>query len=183
MKKCSSMTLCETEAVRIQYWFGKDKENLLTYLLNQKSLKSRRYTFVRTPHIPSQENHFSLQNPRSFKKKTPPKERLITVEKNSTRLQLGLQPTQCSVNQKYPHALSGGSKLNPERIIRWHLKGHFFVSKKLKTLAKQTCAGHKRHKVVPIRCTPQDEGSKVYLEELFKNTEERQFKMERVIKF
>src|SRR6185503_388326 len=104
MKENSSFsTLCETAAVRVQYWFGKDKDNILPSMdsssKTQDFSKKHKCDLVKTPRIPSQVEHLPLQGYLT-KKKRHTKPRQVTKENFSKSLRISVDPSHCSISQK-----------------------------------------------------------------------------------
>jgi len=188
MKEHSSlMTTCENAAVRVQYWFGKDKGNLLP-LVHSSSIakdfsKKHKCDLVKPPRIPSQVDHLPLQGYLS-KKKRYPKSRQVTKENFSKSLRFCVDPSQCSISQKNINHLQTEKALSSARVAYCRLKEHFLVSKRLKNITKQAHASPKQHKVVPIKSSSQqDLSTNPYLQEWGKIQEERHFQIDRVIKY
>lgn len=187
MKENSSP--CENAAVRVQHWFGKDKENLLRIKNHlpktQEFCKRHKCDLVKTPRIPSQVEHLPLQGYVLSKKKRQTKQRHVTKGNLSKHLRFAIDKAHCNVNQKYPVHLLQENPLTAARVAQvCQFKGHFLVSKRLKHISKQKSAGPKRHEVVPIKSSSQNDLSKnPYLQEWAKIKEERQFQIGRVIKY
>lgn len=173
--KISPSTPCESAAVKVDYWFGKDKALFLgidLYVQKPKDfLKAYKCDLVKTPRIPVQAEYIPLYGYSLSKKKRTPKQRLITKEVKASTLNIQLDSAHCSINQKYPHCLSS------DRVVSWHLKEHFFVCKRLKLLGKQLHPGPKRHDVVLLQSIKKEQGSEssLYIEEWKKIQKDRQF--------
>lgn len=189
MNENSSLSsLCETAAVRIQYWFGKGKANVLPFVVDSTSRtkdfsKSHKCDLVKPPRIPSQVEHLPIQGYLS-KKKRHTKPRQVTKENFSKSLRISMDPSRCSINQKNLNYLQPKNALSSARVAYGRLKEHFLVSKRLKTISKQGSTGPKRHLVVPIKSSAQKELSEnPYLQEWAKIKEERHFQIGRVIKY
>lgn len=168
---------CETAAVRISTWFGKDKDNLLCFKpqFAREFLKEHKCNLVKPPRIPSQVKHLPMQGYALAKKKRGSKQRLIT--KNHQSLKVAVNPAYCSMNQKYyPPMLP--------KLFSWRLKEHAVVRKRLKIISKQKLAGPKHHDVVSLSSSKKPEPvNNPYIEEMNKATEERHFQIGRVIKY
>ncbi len=189
MKENSSLTTsCETAAVRVQYWFGKDKGNLLP-LMQSSSVakdfsKKHKCDLVKPPRIPSQVEHLPLQGYLSKKKRNHAKQRQVTKENFSKTLRFSVDQSQCSVSQKNINHLQTEKALSSARVAYCRLKEHFLVSKRLKSINKQGYDIPKQHKVVPIKSSSQqDLTTNPYLQEWGKIQEERHFQIGRVIKY
>jgi hypothetical protein len=188
MKENSSLsTPCETAAVRVQYWFGKDKGNLLPVAQSptkpQEFSKKHKCDLVKTPRIPSQVGHLPLQGYLS-KKKRQTKHRQITKDNFSKALRITVDQSHCSISQKNLNYLQSEYALSSARVAYSRLKEHFLVSKRLKNITKQGHTSPKRRDVVPIKSSNQQELSKnPYLQEWGKIKEERHFHIGRVIKY
>ena len=169
----------EAAAIRIQYWFGKDKQVLLG--LNSSVPKAQEFPrkhqcrFLKPPRIVSQVDHLSGHT-------VPKKNKNARVRQVSQENHF--KPLGITVNQ--PHSIHKKdlsyfqleNTLSPERVVRCRHKEHFLVSKRLKNLSKQGSSGPKRHLVVRIKSSSQEELSKnPYLEEWDKFKEERHFQM------
>jgi hypothetical protein len=189
MKENSSFsTPCETAAVRVQYWFGKGKENLL--LAHQPLPKTQDFSkkhkcdFVKPPRIPSHIEHLPLQGYVLAKKKRPTKQRQVTKENFSKALRISVDQSHCSISQKNLNHLHPQNALSSARVAYSRLKEHFLVSKRLKNISKQKPTGPKRHDVVPIKSSTQQDLSKnPYIQEWGRVNEERHFQIGRVIKY
>jgi hypothetical protein len=167
---------CETAAVRISIWIGKDKDNLLGFKpqFQREFLKKHKCDLVKPPRIPSQVKHLPMQG-YALKKKKGTKQRLIT--KNHQSLKVVIDPSSCCVNQKFYAPML-------PKLFSWRLKEHAVVRKRLKIISKQKLAGPKRHDVVPIASSKkQDPITNPYIEEMNKVNEERHFQIGRVIKY
>lgn len=188
MKENSSLsTPCETSAVRIQYWFGKDKGNLLPIVQStskgQDFSKKHKCDLVKTPRIPSHVEHLPLQGYLS-KKKRHNKHRQVTKENFSKTLRISIDQSHCTISQKNFNHLQSECALSSARVAYCRLKEHFLVSKRLKSITKQGDASPKRHDVVPIKSSnQQDLPQNPYLQEWEKMKEERHFQIGRVIKY
>lgn len=188
MKENSSFsTPCETAAVRVQYWFGKDKENILPSVdassKTQDFSKKHKCDLVKTPRIPPQVDHLPLQGFLS-KKKRQTKPRHVTKENFSKSLCVSVDQSRCSMSQKNSNYLQSENALSSARVAYCRLKEHFLVSKRLKNISKQGYTGPKRHQVVPIKSSAQQDLSQnPYIQEWLKITEERHFQIDRVIKY
>jgi hypothetical protein len=189
MKENSSFsTQCENAAVRVQYWFGKDKENLLPVAHStsktQDFSKKHKCDLVKPPRIPSQIDHLPLQGYVLSKKKRQTKQRQVTKEDLSKALRICIDHSHCSVSQKNSNHLQPKNALSSTRVAYCRLKEHFLVSKRLKIITKQGLAGPKRHDIVPIKSsTKQDLSKNPYIQEWEKIHEERHFQIDRVIKY
>ncbi len=188
MKENSSFsTPCETAAVRIQYWFGKDKGNVLHIAQSPSKTedfsKKHKCDLVKTPRIPSQVEHLPFQGYLS-KKKRQTKHRQVTKENFSKALRISMDHSHCSVSQKNLNHLHSEYVLSSARVAYCRLKEHFLVSKRLKSITKQGYVSPKRHDVVPIKSSnQQDLSTNPYLQEWGKIKEERHFQIGRVIKY
>jgi hypothetical protein len=182
MKENSSCSIpCETAAVRIQYWFGKDKRNLL--LIRQLSSKTQDFSkkhkcdFIKIPRTPSQVEHLPLQGYLS-KKKRHSKQRQVTKENFSKTLRIAIDPSHCTICQKNLNNLKSKYTLSSARVVYCRLKEQFLVFKRLKNMTKQGYASPKRHNVVSIKSSnEQDLFQNPYLQEWAKIKEERQFQV------
>lgn len=182
-------TQCENAAVRVQYWFGKDKENLLR-LKNPSSnskdfCKMYKCDLVKPPRISSQIDHLPLQGYVLSKKKKQAKQRHVTKE-NPLKKPLGfsVDKAHCCVSQKNLNYLLQENPLSSNRVAQCNHKEHFLVSKRLKYISKQKTVGPKRHDVVRIKSSSQQDLSQnPYLQEWGKVKEERHFQIGRVIKY
>lgn len=169
MSKTSSLTY-EASALRIQGYFGK----VVLSQFSDWNAKVRKYEYVQPLRIPSQAKRLSLQLSR---KKTPTRKHLITKKADTASLAFPLAPTQCSVNQKYPHTLTERNALSSHRFVSWQFKGHFLVCEALKALANRTHAGLKYHVIVSMKQKPSE------LPPLTPSHQERLFQIDRVIKY
>lgn len=172
-------TSCEHAAIRIQYWFG--KENLLKphQLLNKKY----KYDLVKTPRIPSQVEHLPLHGFLAKRKKQAKPHR-VTKGESLKPLRFALDQAQCSVNQKDLNYFYSQHPLTSDRVAQCRLKEHLFVSKKLKSISKQKPTGPKRHEVVTIKSSSEQNPSQnPYLQEWEKVREERLFQIGRITKY
>ncbi len=182
-------TPCENAAARVQYWLGKDRDNLLQVkqlpLKSQEFCKTHKCDLVKPPRIPSQIKHLPLQGYVLSKKKRQTKQRSVTKENHSSqKLIFPMDLSHCTVSQKNWGHLHRRNPLSPARVVQCRLKEHFLVSKRLKTLSKQKLPGPKRHQVVPIKSSSKQEPEhNPYLQEWEKRKEERHFRMDRVIKY
>jgi hypothetical protein len=179
---------CENAAIRVQYWFGKDKENLLQLKNNlakpQDFYKKYKYDLVKTPRIPTQIKHLPLQGYVLSKKKRNSKQHHVTKETSSKPSRLPIDLAHCCVNQKNLNLFHQANPLTADRVAQCRLKEHFLVSKRLKSLSKEKNLGPRRHQVVRIQSTPQkDMSQNPYLQEWVKIQEERHFQIGRVIKY
>jgi|ERR1700722_4993589 len=189
MKETSSFaTGCESAAIRVQYWFGKDKENILPTVQTPPHLqdfsKKHKCDLVKPPRIPSQVDHLPLQGYLS-KKKRQTKPRRVTKENISKSLRIHIDQSHCSISQKNINYLQPENALSSARVAYCRLKEHFLVSKRLKSINKQEQhPGPKRHNVVPIKSSTQkDLSENPYIQEWGKIKEERHFQIGRVIKY
>jgi len=187
MKENSSfLTSCETAAVRVQYWFGKDKDNLLFIFRSPKVhefFKSHQCDLVKAPRIPSQVDHLPLQGYLT-KRKRQTKQRQITKESPSKKLKTAIDRSPCSISQKNFNHFHPENTLSSARVAYCRLKEHLLVSKKLKSISKNREASPKRHDVVPIKSsTKEDLSNNPYIQEWGKIREERHFQIGRVIKY
>jgi hypothetical protein len=189
MKENSSFSSpCESAAIRVQYWFGKDKENLLridqSLHQTQDFSKKHKCNLVKTPRIPSQIEHLPLQGYVLSKRRRQTKQRQVTKENFSKTLRLCIDQSRCSMSQKNLNHLQPENALSSARVAYSRLKEHFLVSKRLKHISKQRPSGPKRHDVVPIKSSTQQDLSKnPYIQEWGKVNEERHFQIGRVIKY
>lgn len=173
---------CEHAAIRVQYWFGKDKVNLLPCTETPPKLqdfnKKHKCKHVKTPRIPSQVKHLPLHGYLLTKKKKP-KNRSVIKEHPSKALGISVDRSYCNINQKGLAPLALSSRVGP-----CQLKEHFIVSRKLKKLSKQTSTGPKRHQVVPIKTSAERQILEdPYFQEWTKRSEERHFNIGRIIKY
>jgi hypothetical protein len=140
---------CETEAVRVQYWFGKGA-NLLSMDARAKSqefCKKYKCDLVKTPRTPTQVKHLSFQGYILEKKKKHGKNRSVTKENPS-------KPFGISID---PKAVTEYNALTSARVVKYKLKEHLFAAKRLKNSQKQRTSGPTRHQVVPIKSSTQQE--------------------------
>jgi hypothetical protein len=188
MKENSSFSNpCETAAVRVHCWFGKDKENLLPVAQfpskTQDFSKKHKCDLVKTPRILFQVEHLPLQG-YLLKKKRQTKHHQVTKENFSKILRISVDHSHCSISQKNLNHLQPENALSSARVAYCQLKEHFLVSKRLKNITKQEHAYPKRHDVVAIKPSKQQDLSKnPYLQEWEKIREERHFQIGRVIKY
>jgi hypothetical protein len=188
MKETSSFatTGCESAAVRVQYWFGKDRGHILPSAQTppQDFLKKHKCDLVKPPRIPTQVDHLPLQGYLA-KKKRQTKPRHVTKGNVSKSLGISVDQSHCSVSQKNINYLQPDNALSSARVAYCRLKEHFLVSKRLKSLNKQAHhTGPKRHNVVPIKSSTQkDLSENPYIQEWGKIKEERHFQIGRVIKY
>ncbi len=167
---------CETAAVRISIWIGKDKDNLLCFKpqFPHAFLKKYKCDLVMPPRIPSQVKQLPMQG-YALRKKKGSKQRLIT--KNHQSLKVAVDPASCCVNQRYCAPML-------PKLFSWRLKEQAVVRKRLKIISKQKPAGPKRHDVVPLSSSKKPEPiNNPYIEEMNKVNEERHFQIDRVIKY
>lgn len=178
----SLLNHCETAAIRVQYWFGRDKNSLLH--LSSGEFKthdfSKKYKcdLVKTPRIISHIEHLPLQGYALSKGKKQIKTRHVTTENPLKQLQITVEGSCCSVNQKsYLH-------LSPSRVAQCKYREHFLVSKRLKNISHHTSGGSKNHQMVPIKSSiSKDFSENPFLQESGKFKEERHFNIGRVIKY
>jgi hypothetical protein len=177
---------CETAAVRVQYWFGKDKDNLLPMIHSskiQEFSKKHKCDLLKAPRIPSQVDHLPLQG-YFAKRKRVPKHRQVTKGTPSKNLSLAIDRSPCSISQKNFNHFHPENTLSSARVVYCRLKEHLLVSKKLKSISKNREASPKRHDVVPIKSsTKEDLSQNPYIQEWGKIREERHFHIGRVIKY
>jgi hypothetical protein len=151
---------CETAAGRVQYWFGKDKANLLqredSSFNPQEFCKKYKCDPVKPPRFPSQVKGLPLQDD-VLKKKKQTKSRCITQENTSKLAHMAVDCSYCNANQKNFHHLSFENPLSSERVVYLNLKEHFLVSRWLKMIAKQPQTGPKRHLFILIKSSPQED--------------------------
>ncbi|MES2122717.1 MAG: hypothetical protein V4492_08085 [Chlamydiota bacterium] len=187
MKESVSLsTSCETAAVRIHRWIGKDKDALLNqwrqFAKGEPFFKLHKCDLVRPPKIPPQLGQITKSGASLSKRKRTSAPRVITKGHSSSTFKI---EDHCSLNQKYPYHYSSEPPLSSERVIPWPFKEHFYVCKHLKVLAQQVCPGPRWQRVVPIKSS--DKESELernpYLEDWGKRTEERQFQITRIIKY
>ena len=189
MKEKSSLSSpCEDAAERVQYWFGKDKENLLqlknTLPKSQEFCKKHKCDLVKPPKIPFQVEHLPLQGYVLSKKKKHTKQRHVTQGSPFEPLRFTVDQAHCCVNQKNSAHMHRENPLSSQRVALCRLREHFLVAKRLKNLSKERPTGPKRHDVVPIKsATQQDLAQNPYLAEWGKFKEERHFQIGRVIKY
>lgn len=189
MKEKSSLcSSCETAAVRVQCWFGKDKANLLQ--LNSPSTKFQDFCtkykcdLLKAPRIPIQVDNLPLQQYVLAKKRKQTKTRCVSKENPSKPLGISLDSSYCNVSQKNLNHMTSENALSSARVGYCKLKEHFLVSKRLKNMGKQQNTGPKRHQVVPIKSWAQEDLSQnPYIQEWEKVKEERHFQIGRVIKY
>jgi hypothetical protein len=176
---------CETAAVRVQYWFGKDKANLLPIFHSSKVQdfsKSHKCDFVKPPRIPSQVEHLPLQGYLS-KRKRYIKQRHVTKGSPSKKLSLAIDRAPCSMSQKNFNHFHPENALTSARVAYSRLKEHLLFSRKLKTLKNQQ-SYPKKHDVVPIKSsTKEDLSQNPYIQEWGKIRDESHFQIGRVIKY
>jgi hypothetical protein len=188
--KASLATPCETAAIRIQYWLGKDKANLL-YLdkslsKSQDFCKKYKCDLLKPLRIPSQVRHLPVQGYLLSKKKRQNKSRILTKGDSSKILRFTLDTSHCNVNQKNWNHIASGTSLSSERVDSYcRLKEHLLVFRRLKSISKQPRHGEaKKHKIDPIKSTSeQDLPRHPYIQEWERFREERHFQLGRVIKF
>ncbi|MGC1879027.1 MAG: hypothetical protein WA347_04425 [Rhabdochlamydiaceae bacterium] len=189
MKETSSFsTPCETAAIRIQYWFGKDKEHFLPFTQpstkTQPFFKKYKCDLVKPPRIPSQVEHLPLQGYVLSKKKRSTKQRQVTKENFSKMLRYTIDQSHCTICQKNLNYLQPINALSAARVAYCRLKEHFLVSKRLKTISKQEHTGPKRHDVVRIKSSSQqDLSDNLHLQEWGRINQEQHFQIGRVIKY
>ena len=179
---------CENAAIRVQCWFGKDKENLLRLKKPlsepQEFCKTYKCDLVKPPRMPSQIEHLPLQGYVLSKKKRQAKQRQVTKDNPLKPLRFSVDQAHCCVNQKNLNYMQRENPLSSNRVAQCKHKEHFFVSKKLKNISKQNPTGPKRHDVVRIKSSSQqDLAQNPYLQEWGKIKEERHFQIGRVIKY
>lgn len=174
MRKTASST-CETSALRIQDCISKCLSTPPLAL----SVKLRAYQFV----PPLKIKHIPLQKLKTSRKKSTSKAHVITKTPPSQQHSLALEPTQCSINQKYLHSLAQEKTLSAERVIPWQLKGEFLVCEALKTLAKQTQAGLSHHAIVSMKLSAEAPPENPYLQDPSLVNQQRHFQIDRVIPY
>jgi hypothetical protein len=182
MKENSSLSNpCENAAVRVQCWFGKDKENRFQTTLTHDASKMHKYDTVRPLRIVSQVEHLPLQGYALARKKKGINHQ-VTKENLSKPLRFTVDSSHCCANQK---DLSQIHRKNPlsDRVAQCRLKEYLLVSKRLKTFSKQKPTGPKRHEVISIKSTAPQESQNPYFQEWEKGKEERHFQIGRVIKY
>jgi hypothetical protein len=164
---------CETAAVRIQCWFAQlQRSNPV--LKSQDFYKKYKCDLLKPPRIPSQIERLHVLS----KKKKQAKTRSVAKENSSKSLRISIDGSHCNVNQKNLNLIT------PQRVAHCKFREHFLVSKRLKTIAKQPSVGPKKHQVVPIKSsTEQDLSQNPYLQEWGRAKEERHFQIGRVIKY
>ena len=187
-EKSSLYNPCETAAVRVQYWFGKDKVGRLHLdggiPTTQDLSKKHQCKTVKAPRLLPQIDHLPLQGYVLSKRKRQTKTRHVTKEeKPSKPLHLTIDGSYCNVNQKNLNSLKSGNKLSAARVAYGQLKEYFLVSKKLKNLPKQTHTGPKHHKVVSIKSSSKEELAENPYQDWGKIKLERHFHLGRVIKY
>jgi hypothetical protein len=161
MKEKSSLSNpCETAAVRVQYWFGKDKANLLHAEVSsfkpQEFGKKYKCDPVKPPRLSSQVKDLSLQA-NVLKKKKQTESRYITKENTSKFAHIAVDHSYCNVNQRAFHHLGFENTLSSDRVVYCNLKEHFFVSKRLKMISKEHQTGPKRHLFISIKSSAQED--------------------------
>ena len=180
MRQNSSLpNYCETAAIRVQYWFGKDRDNLLH--LSKGELKPHDFCkkykcdLLKAPRIISHVEHLPLQGYALCKNKKQIKTRQVTAGNPLKRLQINVDASCCSANQKrFLH-------LSPSRVAHCKFREHFLVSKRLKNISHQSSCGTKGRKMVPIKASPSESSDETSFHQEFK--EERHFNIGRVIKY
>jgi hypothetical protein len=187
MKEKSS-TSCEVAAARVQCWFGKDKDNLwcATAAISkpQDFCKNRKCGQVQPPKVASQIERLPLQGYAVSKKKKPSKKHQVTTENPSKPLGIAIDGSHCSINQKNLNYITSENALSSARVAYCKLREYLLVSKRLKNISKQHHLGPKRHEVVCIQSSVQENLSQnPYLQEWGKTKEERHFHVGRVIKY
>jgi hypothetical protein len=183
---------CETAAVRIQYWFGKDKTNLLymdkSLRHSQEFCKKYKCDLLKPPlRILSQFKPLPLEDYIPSKKKRQNKSRsVITKGSGAPSLRFTLDSSHCSVNQKNWNHVASTNTLSSERVDSYcRLKEHLLVFRRLKSMSKQpTHASARRHQIDAIKSSSeQDLARHPYIQEWQKFKEERHFQLDRIIKF
>jgi hypothetical protein len=170
---------CETAAIRVQYWFGRDKDNLLHLSSGEPKshdfCKKYKCDQLKPPRIISHVEHLPLQGYALSKSKKQIKTRQVTAGNPLKRLQINVDASCCSVNQKsFLH-------LSPSRVAHSKFREHFLVSKRLKNIRQQSSGGPKRHQMVPINSSVSKASEETPYHQEFK--EERHFNIGRVIKY
>lgn len=170
----SLFSACQTAAIRVQYWFGKDRPHLFSswssLLDSQRFLKVYQSGYVKVPRNLSQLMPIASSSLHGAWGEG----RHVSQGPSQKDSQMVFDSLCCSVNQKYLYALRS------ERVIHWRLKEKFVVCKCLKEIAQQSRCGPKYHNVVPISAEPVSELVSLPWE---KRKEERHFQIERVVKY
>jgi hypothetical protein len=143
---------CQGAAVRVQYWFKKDKANPAYESDPAQFYKRCKCNFVRAPRTVKQVEHLPLQGYLLTKKKRQLKRRCV-VGKNSSR-SLSLAIDMCSA--RLENATSEQA-LSSKRIISCKSKEHQFAHKRLKITPSQHAIALTTHQVVPIKASTEQE--------------------------
>lgn len=183
-KESSHSDVCQTAAVRVQYWFRKDRPSLMP-MEAQELRKKYKYDLVKPLRIPFQITPLPLKSYFSnSKKKRSRKTLLVTRAEHSKSLQFAMEGSHCSVNQKNINHLIPSFTLSSARVAYLKLREHFLVPKKLKGFAKQRSHGSTNRNVVAIKSSDQEDLSQhPYIQEWQQSKQERHFPMDRVIKY
>lgn len=176
----SPSNLCETAAERVQIWFGKDRGSRLTMdsggNLLPEFCKRHQCNAVKTHRVPQPVLHCHAMG----KRKNQTQVRHIAKEGTPPEpLQMKIEDSYCNVNQKNMHLLSSQSNLSSGRVAWHNLKEYLLVSKKLKSLPRQSSHGSKFHHVVPIK----SKQNLPCVQPLDTIREERHFHLDRVIRY
>lgn len=134
---------CETEAFRVQYWFGKG----INLVGPDAPGKKYKYELVKTPRTPSQVKHLSFQGYILKKKKRQPNKRHVTRETSSKRIKL-------KIDSKTPEPQNA---LTSSRVAKYRLKEQTIASKRLKNTSKQRGGAPTAHQVISIKSSTQQE--------------------------
>lgn len=177
---------CETQAVRVQDWFCKDRADLLCWnkarARNEEFFNKYKCDPIKAPKVPVQITHLPHQNPAFVKRKKEAKPRHITQGNPSTPLPITLHKT----HQNSLNCIELENTLPSCRVAYCTFKEHFLVSKRLKYLAKQphTHTDTKKYQAVSITSdTCQQDDLLSLQQEWNKSRQQRHFQIDRIIKY
>jgi hypothetical protein len=172
--KRSNSDLCETSALRVQLWFGKDKEGMLHQVISASKLKEfcTKYKCdpIKTLRILSQADYLALQGYLFSRSKKQIKKRHVTNEPQAKSLQVALDQNEGST-----------ATLCHNRVAPYQFREQCAVFKRLKKISHTST---KQYQASAIASSQQEENTvNPFLEECVKYKEERHFHLGRVIKY
>lgn len=173
----STSNPCETSAMRIQCWFGRDRKGILLtdncISKSQEFCKKYKCNTIKTPRILSQMDHLSLQGHFLSKGKKQTKRRYAPARDQ-------MKPPSVFTEQNFVPE----NPLCPTRVASCKFREHFFVSKRLKKISRNKTECFKQYKASTIASSTQKEAPKgAFPEECGSFREERHFQLGRVVKY
>ncbi len=171
---------CLLAAERIQYWLGRDKEQLFPQLISKLSCSDltivHKCDLVKIPKIPSQVELLPLYGFQMWKQTTQ-KQKLDSARnkkidlsgsraENSSQINRSAFQTQCCVNQKTPYIhFEEATDLDSTRVINWRLKEHFLACRKIRSIHREQQHHQKHHDFVAL--SPQHKDQQSILDQEF----------------